>query len=163
MTSLQKFIAFIGRAAFSLIFIFSGFLKVFNWQEAEDSIRGVITRSLTIYQETGFHDFLQDSLNWIPSILGVVVAVELVGGIMLFFGVRIRLASFFLLLYIASATIFLHGFWNIQGPERAVELNMFAIGVSICGALLMLLSYGNPLSKATKKNAHSKNDKKDED
>lgn len=164
MNSLQKLIAFIGRAAFSLMFILSGFLKIFNWQEAEDSIRGVITNSLVTYQEIGFvHDLLQVSLDWIPTILGVIVAVELVGGIMLFFGVRIRLASFFLLLYLVPATILLHGFWNLQGPERAVEMNMFAMGISLCGALLILLSYGNPLNKSAKKSAHSKKGKHDED
>ena len=74
----------------------------------------------------------------IPNSTLVFSAVELVLGLLIAIGWRLRwTASLAALLMLADALLS-HKFWALQGPERAAQLLHFMKNINIVGGLLLL-------------------------
>lgn len=157
MSLLQKILAFIGRAAFSAIFLVSGFNKILDWQKAEESLTEVIVNALLFYQNVPWIDeILEFASKSAPMVLMGIVAVEILAGLMLFLGSYIRIGSLLLFLYYGVMLVLQHHFWDLQGGERMMQIDLFIKGASVCGVLLLLLAYGNPLKNPPKKSPATK-------
>ncbi len=150
MNILQWIVAFVGRALIGIIFIAAGLIQILGWQMTEHTF----TQALTDWLASSVGSpVLQQVLEWglsqiFPLLLASVI-IELLGGILLFLGVWIRLGSFLLFIFMLPATIVFHHFWDMPNPERDIELINFMKNLGIIGGLLVLLAHGKG-SKSSK-------------
>lgn len=126
----------LARILLSLIFIATGYAKVFGYGglNMQGWIDGV--KKLTI---PGTANPLPN-----PELLGQIAAYgELVGGILLLLGILARISAFGLLLFTIAASVLGHAFW-MQADQAAMftQLGLFLKNMGLVGGLLMIVAYG---------------------
>ena len=140
---LRTMVNALGRIALSLIFILSAVYKFMNWSEAEQSLTNTFTDLMGAVQQTPWLlDILAFLLPWLPVLLGIGAIVELIGGLLLFLGLKVRLGALLLLLFLIPSTFFFHHFWVLEGAEKQLQMTMFLKNLSIFGGLLVVLALG---------------------
>ncbi len=148
---IQSFVGFIGRALLSIIFISSAVHKFMDWPGTMQYFHLALTDRLAI--SVG-HDCVQGIVEWsIANAFALLLAgtlFELLGGLFVFLGFCTRLGSLLLIVFLISATLLFHNFWDIQGPERQMQMINFMKNVSICGGLIYILAMGKGGKRAKK-------------
>ncbi len=137
---MTKTMIYVARGLLSLIFLFAGADKLMNWQGTVDALATTFS-NWYIHLEGGIisretHRFLVEST---PTFLGIATFLEIVGGLLLFFGFRVRWGALFLLLFLIPTTIISHAFWFEIGADLHRELGVFLKNLALIGALLYLL------------------------
>ncbi|MFC4821684.1 DoxX family protein [Dokdonella ginsengisoli] len=113
----------IARILLTALFVISGFGK------------------LTDY--TGTVNYLTYVGAPMPSVAAAVaIAMELLVGLALLVGFRVRTLALVLLLFVAGAAIIGHPFWTMEAAERALNQTQFLKNLSIMGGLLLLAITG---------------------
>lgn len=135
---------FLGRLCLSTIFIVSAIHKAWDWDATE---RGMIN-VLCDWQGYTHHmpsvqTFLSTLLPWVTTLLIVATVVELVGGLLILLGIRVRLGAFLLILFLIPTTLFFHQFWFLDGMRRDLQIVMFLKNVAILGGLFYVLACGS--------------------
>ena len=134
----------IGRVLFSLIFILAGIGKVLSWSGTEQYFINSILDMLSHTQEHPWIQSLFDSLLPHSSILLMIAtAIELLGGLLIFFGLQVRLGALILFLFLIPTTLLFHSFWLIEGSMRELQMAMFMKNISIMGGCLILIACGS--------------------
>ena len=141
MNGLQKFIVILGRIFLSFIFILAAINQIVDWSGAEESLVNALNQSLTFYNDIDWiKELIQLCLTWSSILMLIAVIFEIVGGLLVFFGIRPRFGAFLLLLFLIPTTFFFHGFWTLQGADRNLQMTIFLKNLSIFGGLLLLLT-----------------------
>jgi putative oxidoreductase len=109
----------IGRILFSLIFIWSGFGKIMNF----DGMSGYIG-SLGL------------PVPWLFNVIEIVI--EFLGGLGLFFGVLFRLSTVGMIAHTILASLLVHHFWSVAQDQQLEQTIQFMKNVTIVGGLLFL-------------------------
>ena len=148
MRALQAIIAFLGRACISIIFISSAFHKIIDWQATQRGLvgllcdwQGYVSYSIELQR------FFGALLSWVPTILGVVTAIELIGGFMVLLGLKPRLGAFLLLIFFIPTTILFHQFWFLEGIRREMQITIFLKNIAIMGALFLIVAFKGKVEK----------------
>jgi uncharacterized membrane protein YphA (DoxX/SURF4 family) len=141
---MHGFLALLGRVAFSLLFILTSVTTFINWREVEQAVSAAV------------HNWVNWAPNWVgvqelaALVMGnlfIVVmlggAVQLVGGLLIFFGSKLRFGAFLLFLFVLPVTLLFHPFWFLEGMEREMEMMMFLKNLAILGATLLIMSCGS--------------------
>lgn len=124
MSSVQKFVIFLGRVLISAMFLFTAFYGFNDW---ESSIAYIAERGIPYPQ----------------AFFIVTKALYALGGLMLLFGWRTRIGAFILLAVLGTSTYLFHDFWNMEEPEEfGRHLKVFAMMLGTFGALLYVLACG---------------------
>jgi putative oxidoreductase len=133
-----------GRMALSLIFILAACNKILNWEGSYQGLVNAATDLMGYLRDLPLAEKLIDYyvIPWSRTLLLISTIMELVGGLLVFLGIKVRFGSFLLLLLLPPATLLFHGFWWLQGAERELQMTMFLKNLSIFGGLLLLLAYG---------------------
>jgi putative oxidoreductase len=153
MYLIQSLIAFLGRALLSIIFIASGIHKILSWQASEQYYNQGLTDWLTLsVGNPSLQNIIEFGLNNAFLVLLLAVVLETVGGLLVFLGLWVRLGAFFLIVFLVPVTFAFHHFWQLEGPDRQMQMINFMKNVSIFGGLLLLLAFGKG-SKSEKKHA----------
>ena len=159
MSGLQKFIVIIGRILLSFIFLLAAVNKIIDWRGSEEALIQGMNHSLSAYQGVDWlHDMINFLLPWSSVLLVIALVFELVGGLFVFFGVKVRFGSILLLLFLIPTTFFFHGFWTFQDADRHLQMTIFLKNISIFGGLLFVLAYG-ACSQRRHKHEHIEMDK----
>lgn len=149
MNSWQKVLVCLGRICISLFFLLSALNNIFDWQETEHGLNNILLDWRTY---SGFSPILQNIftiiLEWVPALLVCIVSLQLLGGSLLFLGVKIRFASFLLLVFLFISSILFHHFWFVADSLREVEFVLFLKDVAIAGGLFYVLAFGAGNSKS---------------
>jgi putative oxidoreductase len=131
----------IGRIAFVAIFLVSGIYILMDL----DSTATLIQSKITI------PDFLQSAATNAQSITGMppykllaiaVASIEILFALLIIFNLITRFSALVLLIYVGVQTYFLHDFWNMAPPAKAVEQEIALRNLAIMGGLLMLMVLG---------------------
>lgn len=143
MSVVKTLAAAFGRICLSAIFILAAIHKIADWQGTEQDILNALCDWSTISyggerMQSGIH-FL---LSWVPLLLLLAFIFEMLGGLLVFFGIKVRFGAFLLLLFLIPTTLLFHAFWMKGGMERELQMVMFLKNVSIFGGLLLLLAHG---------------------
>jgi putative oxidoreductase len=143
MNLIQSLVAFLGRALLSIIFIASGINQIFSWRTTEQ----YFTQGLTNWLATSVgNPALQNAIEFALSnavlLLLIGVIFEIVGGLLVFLGLWVRLGVLLLILFLIPTTIAFHHFWELQEPDREMQMINFMKNVSILGGLLVVLALG---------------------
>ena len=148
MKGLKKFFALIGRLFISVIFIMSAVNKIFQWQKTETGLINLFcdwqgwTANFAM-----FNKVFSNLINYVPEILIIITIFELVGSILLFFGIKEKFGALLIILFFVPATFFLHPFWFLQGSKRSFEMVMFLKNIAILGGLLLFLVFGSKIKE----------------
>ena len=116
-------VALIGRIAMSAIFITSGLTKLTGFSGTEHAIeaKGVP----------------------LPEIAAMIaVLIELGGGLAILFGWKTRWAAVAFVVFLVVITPIFHGFWRMEGAERASNHINFMKNLTILGGFLLLYAFG---------------------
>jgi putative oxidoreductase len=132
----------LGRMALSLIFILSSLAKTVNWPGTKIQLTDALTQWLgySIGQES-IQRLLNLCLSFVPQILATFTGFEMLGGILLFLGFKVRFGATLLILFLIPATILFHPFWVMHGAERDLQMVMFLKNLAIFGGLVLALAY----------------------
>ncbi len=142
MSVIQSIVRFFGRVCLSLIFIASAIYILLNWQSVEQALIGALCDWLGVAMGVEWAQKICEwSLSWSFLLLVAAVFCQLIGGLLVLFGLSIRLGAFLLLLFMVPSTILFHHFWTFQGVEKELHLGLFLKNLSIIGGLLVLLVY----------------------
>ena len=147
MKFLQTIIAFFGRLCLSLIFLSSGIHKLLDWSGAKQTLINALGDLQTISLSGGEWSqvFLDFACPYVPELLGVSVAFEILGGLLILLGIQVRFGAFLLIAFLIPATLLFHNFWVLESPERDLQMLNFMKNMGILGGLLLLLAYGKGL------------------
>lgn len=143
MNIFKSSIGFLGRALFSIIFIASAVNQLFDWQGTMQYLNHGMTNWLALNVGS---ELLQSFLEWglanASLLLIVAIIFQLIGGLMVFLGLWVRLGALLLLLFLIPASLIFHDFWQLQGADRMMQMIMFMKNISIIGGTLFLIAYG---------------------
>ncbi len=121
--SSSSVVPLIGRILISPIFIIAGIAKIVNFS------------TITGYA-AGAHLPL-------PAVaIACAAAIQLLGGLAILVGFRAKFAAWIVFLFLIPATLVLHNFWAMAGPERTVNIGHFETNLAIMGGLLILAAFG---------------------
>ncbi|MCH9811372.1 hypothetical protein K0U07_01250 [bacterium] len=77
-------------------------------------------------------------LEYVGVILGVGLFFELAGGLLVFFGYRVKIGATFLAIYLFFATLLFFPFWFYEGEQLSTNLVAFLKNLSIFGGIFLL-------------------------
>lgn len=118
-TPLNQFGPLVGRIFLALIFIISGYGKLAGWE----GTLGFMTSKGILMTEL---------------LLGLTIAIELGGGLMIAFGLYARWAALAIFLFLIPVTLIFHPFWS--DPS---QMNSFMKNIAIMGGMLYIMTYGS--------------------
>lgn len=143
MNAGQRTLIVLGRIFISVIFIIGGINKILDWKVMEEGIVSTLC---------DWHSYMSGipkaescvemMIDYAPLLLGAAVFLEIVGGLMVLFGTKVRWGAFFLFIFILPATIIFHHFWFLEGQKRDLETLMFLKNVAILGGIMILWAFG---------------------
>lgn len=140
---MQKFIGFLGRLCFSIIFIIAGINKIIHWDASEqylvNQMLDVLAKS---YHQAWAQTLFDQVLPLAPTLLVIATIAELGGGLLILLGIQVRFGAFILCLFLIPTTLLFHNFWALKGSEQEMQLIMFLKNLSIFGGGLILLAFG---------------------
>ena len=146
MKGFKKFLALLGRLFISILFILSAINKIFDWQKTETGLINLFCDWQTyINFSTLLSQFFTSLISWVPEILIVITIVELIGALLIFFGIKEKFGAFLLIIFFIPATILLHPFWFLSGAKRYFEMVLLFKNFAILGGLLFLLVFGSKI------------------
>ena len=149
---MKKLFLCIARILFSSIFIVSSISKIFNWSE---TIEGFVITLFNWYSH--FDGVLYSKVNIMqlietasPIIISIAIALELIGGILIFFSINMKIGSILLLVFLFPVTFIYHPFWLEDKNNFHIEMIMFMKNLTIIGSLLYF-SFSEPTYLPLKK------------
>src|SRR5262245_6812546 len=139
--TMSVFVLPLSRILLSLLFAFTGYATVFGYGPADKPVRNMAmwidqVKGLKI---PGTNDPLPN-----PELLAQIAAYgELVGGIMLFFGILSRLTALGLLVFTILASVLGHAFWTFADPApQLMQIGNFVKNMGVIGGLLVIVGAG---------------------
>lgn len=130
----------IGRIFMSIYFILIAAATIMNWDIAERELGGHLANweifTVNIEQLGPIFTALAPMAS---ILLGASIFLQLLGGLLLFFSIRVKFGAFLLLVYMIPATILYHHFWYLEGDAFAKAFVLFLKNLSIIGGLLIIL------------------------
>lgn len=137
----------LGRACLGFIFVLSAVQKIFQWKESEEGLTQALTSAMLYFKEVSWlHDGIAFFATWSSLLFLVAFLFELIGGVLVMLGLKVRFGALLLILFLFPVTFFFHGFWADQSAQYQVQVAMFLKNLSIFGGLLILLGTGSPKS-----------------
>ncbi len=130
---MSVFVLPLSRILLSLLFIYSGYGKVFGGMEGfKGAVSGLIQKSPV------------PQLGQYSDILAQVAAYgEFVGGVLLFIGLLSRVAAFGLIVFVILASLLAHNFWAFADAKAYGEqLGIFLKNMGLVGGLLLIVGAG---------------------
>lgn len=129
----------LGRIFLSIIFILFGGFSVMNWDVSYTDLDAAIV-NLQMYSGNfqWIGTFLDQIVNYISLILALGIGFQIIGGLLLFFGIKQRLAGTFLAIYIISSTFIFYPFWFYEGEQFTANLILFLKNLAMLGGIFLL-------------------------
>jgi putative oxidoreductase len=123
MNSTAKPLALVARILLAAIFVSAGFSKIMGF----DGVTAYIaSRGLPI-----------------PMIIaGLTIALEIVGGLAIIVGYKVRIAGSLLALFTLLAALIFHNFWAFPPEQVYLQNIMFMKNLSMAGGLFLLTVFG---------------------
>lgn len=86
-------------------------------------------------------------MPYVEFLLACTIVLELVAGVLLVLGWKIRWAAGALIVFLVPATLIFHNYWAADAAQLANQSNHFYKNVAILGSLIFLAAVGaGPLS-----------------
>jgi len=156
MYGLQTVAAIVGRLCLSAIFIIAGLNKVLNWTSSEQ----ILTNMLITWSGYSIAPWMTYAINTMMEHIGWFLSAaticELLGGVLVLFGIGARFGAFLLIIFLIPTTVLFHAFWMLHPPERDLQTVMFMKNLAILGGLFVVLAFGSGFGR--RRASHSQNE-----
>lgn len=140
MNFFNKILRFLGRVFIAAMFIYLGISKLIDWQVAQQEL---VTALQGLYEGPQkyiwFEQFVGYAISWSSIILGIQIIFELVGATFILFGVKVKLGSGMLAIFLILSTLLHYRFWAISGPNTHIALSIFLRNMGVLGGLLVII------------------------
>jgi uncharacterized membrane protein YphA (DoxX/SURF4 family) len=148
MKKWQRIVGVFGRVFVSLFFILSAINKIIEWKKTESGLTDLLCdwQSYASFS-LGFQKIFSVMLDWTPALLVFLILIELIGGLLVFFGIKVRLGSFLLLLFLIITTFLFHHFWFLTGVKREFQLILFLKNIAMMGGLFYVFAFSEKPKK----------------
>ena len=113
-----------GRVLLSILFIVSGFAKLFDW-----------STTIGHMQANGL-------VQGAGVLLALATIVEIAGGLSIMTGTVARIGALVVFAYLIPVTLVFHDFWTFEGMERQMQMINFLKNVALMGGLLAIVACG---------------------
>jgi putative oxidoreductase len=123
MHSASKPLTLIARILLAAIFITAGLSKIGGF---EGTVGYIASKGLP----------------FAGLIAALTIAIEVLGGIAIVLGYKVRIAGFVLAVFTILAAIIFHSFWNVPADQAYIQNIMFMKNLSMAGGLLLLTVFG---------------------
>lgn len=143
MHCLQIIGAIIGRLCLSAIFIIAGLNKVLNWDSSEQTLMNMLAMWSGYATTSWMTEVIKMMVEHIGWFLCAATVCELLGGILVLFGIGARFGALLLILFLLPTTVIFHAFWELKPPERDIQTVMFMKNMAILGGLFVVLAFGS--------------------
>lgn len=144
MKAIQMILACLGRVCVGVFFVLSGLNHMLDWngslQTVQNGICNLLDRSASMPLVSALGEM---ALPMVSTLTAVAIGLLLLGGLLVFFGVKTRFGAFLLILFIVPTTFLFHAFWMLPADQNAVQMSHFMKNLAIFGGLLVLLAFGN--------------------
>jgi putative oxidoreductase len=137
---MPAFVTF-GRILFSVLFLYSGLIKLFTISATAESI----SAKLVIPAFVAPYASQLETMTGMPTPQMLAIAIgafEVISGLMIALNFGARFFAVVMIFFVAGATYYFHDFWNQPSPENARTLVDALKNLSIIGALFMIVGYG---------------------
>ena len=136
-------IAALARIFLSIVFLISGINQMIYWKETEKRFLNTIAdwQTYTVASE-GCQALFSAMTIWTPILLIFLTFLEILGALLLFFGIKERLGAAFLIIILIPTTILTQHFWFSEANVREMQLAFFLRDLAILGGLLVVLLRG---------------------
>ncbi len=137
----------LGRIFLSIIFILFGVSSAMNWDVSYTDLDAAIV-NLQMYSGNFqfIGTFLDQIVNYTSLILALGIFFQVIGGLLVFFGIRQKLAGAFLALYIIGSTLIYYPFWFYEGEQFTANLILFLKNLAMLGGIFLLFGAGKTYS-----------------
>jgi uncharacterized membrane protein YphA (DoxX/SURF4 family) len=142
MRFFRAILAALGRLLLGGVFLASGVNKIIYWRQIEKHFLTVLGewQSYTASSET-LQMFFSELVLWAPIILMAGTFLEILGSLLLLFGIREKLGALLLALVLIPATILTHHFW-FDGGDAELQLAFLLKDAAILGGLFIVMLHG---------------------
>jgi putative oxidoreductase len=128
MKGSMKSMMLLGRLLIGVLFVVSGARKILSWPGAIGYMQGA-----------GFPTMEIAGYPLVQILLVATIALEILGGLMVAFGIGEKPAAVILALFTLAAAAMFHSFWTItDAAQYSNQLNHFLKNVAIAGGLLVV-------------------------
>src|SRR5690349_7013312 len=133
---MKKMFLVIGRIFLSLIFVTSVANQVLTWEATHQYFVNTICDWLN---QPSMPAHVQKGMNLLLAYASFAVLLAAlfsgVGGLLVLFGLKVRLGATLLILFLIPTTVIMHAFWLYEGPTRDLQMIMFLKNLSMLGGL----------------------------
>ncbi|MFM6962107.1 MAG: DoxX family protein [Polynucleobacter victoriensis] len=123
MNQISNPLALVGRLLMAVIFIMAGISKISGFSGTAGYIASV-------------------GLPMPEALTAATIVLEVVGGLALVVGYRLRLFAVLLAGFTLLAGLFFHNFWAMPPEVQHIQQIMFMKNLSIAGGLLIIAAFG---------------------
>ncbi|HEX4840479.1 MAG TPA: DoxX family membrane protein [Rhabdochlamydiaceae bacterium] len=138
---MKKVFFMLGRICLSLLFICLVAHQILNWDQMQQAFDKSVSDWIV---HPGIPDKVQKIFNLLLSYSSLVMVLSAifagVGGLLVLLGIKVRLGTVLLILFLIPSTIVMHAFWLFDGSMREEQMMLLLKNVSILGGLLILAS-----------------------
>jgi putative oxidoreductase len=120
---MTRLLALVGRILVSVPFLVFGVMKLANF-----------------HGTVGYFAALKVPMT--TAAVAVAIIVELLGGLCLVIGFKVRFWAWIMFLYLIPVTFVAHRFWIFSGVARSQNEAQFLKNIAIMGGLLLLAAFG---------------------
>jgi uncharacterized membrane protein YphA (DoxX/SURF4 family) len=112
----------LARVLLALVFLYSGQDKLRHWHASVEEVASL-------------------GLPFAPAFAAGTIALQIVGGALVAFGLGMRIGAALLAAFTLAATLLGHRFWLLHGDIARRELTTVLEHLAIVGGLLLLVAY----------------------
>jgi uncharacterized membrane protein YphA (DoxX/SURF4 family) len=121
MDNAQHITSFIGHILIGSYFVFFGFWNMYHW----------VPMTETMIK----HKFACPLL-----LLSFIIGFQIIMGVMLIFGILVKLTALTLIPFIFAIVMLLHPFWKYKSELRKQHMALFVTNLTMClGAMFLML------------------------
>jgi len=143
MSFLRAITAILARIFLSVIFLASGINQIIYWKDTEKRFMDIIAewQTYTVSSE-GLQTVFSAMAIWAPILLMAMTFLEILGALLLLFGMREKLGAVLLVIILIPTTILVQHFWFSETNVRELQLSFFLRDLAILGGLLVVILQG---------------------
>lgn len=143
MDWIKAALAVVARFFLSIGFLRSAAQQVMDWKGSEKELMNVIADWQTYTVDSQMLQILFSFFAiWAPLLLLIGTFLEVLGGVLLLFGVKERAGAFLLALVLLPQTILVQHFWFTESSIHDARFAFFLRDLAIFGGLLVVLLRG---------------------
>jgi uncharacterized membrane protein YphA (DoxX/SURF4 family) len=144
MKTFKTIMLLLARLFISSSFIAASVKSILDWPAAEQNFAAILGDwQGYVSSFPSIQKWFADGLAYSTEILLAFTALELLGGLLVFIGMKIKWGAMLLALYSFITTILFYPFWYAEVAKKEMQLTLFLQSLAILGGLIFVIIHSN--------------------